>query len=140
MHVPRWHWPSFKVRTLMAITAVFALVFYVLAEMNRITLEQRWDIEAKWVRNPLKARFLPSEGASVRPGDPLLKVAQLGGGWGHAGSWLVTEGGKIGDTWIAWPDAGGNPEISRATGRWPQTAPDLLEEIAAFHRGRHRVE
>src|SRR4051812_21798627 len=62
---------------LMTITVVCAIVSYAVAEMSRISPEQRQDIEREWVSDPLGTKFLPSEGARVRAGDPLLKVAWI---------------------------------------------------------------
>ncbi len=128
MPIRRWRWPSFKVKTLMAVTAVLALVFYVVAEMNRISPERRWEMEARWVRHPLTTKFLPSEGDRVRPGDPLLKVACIAGvDDGH--SWLVTEEGKIGDTWVLYPDAGGNRDLGRAPDEGLRQLPAYLKRL-----------
>lgn len=40
MPIRLWRWPTFQVRTLMAVTAVCALVFYMIVEANRITPEK----------------------------------------------------------------------------------------------------
>ena len=128
MHIHRPHRFGVKIKTLMAITAVFAMAFYAIEEWGRVSPERRWELERKWVRIPLDARFLPAEGAAVRLGDPLLKVAWIiSRNEGH--SWLVTEGGKIGDTWHHHWDAGGDSNLGVAPAEGLAELPAYLKRL-----------
>src|SRR5688500_1709759 len=102
-HRHRW---QIRLWVPLAMPVACALVFTAASGLSRMSPEDRWELEDEWVQRPLMTEVLPTEGARVRSGDPLLKVAWIGSGAAH--SWVVTPQGTIGDTWHYGFDAGGN--------------------------------
>lgn len=124
---PHWHRWQVRIWVLLAMPIVCALMFTAISELSRISPEDRWDLEDEWVQSPLKTEFSPTEGARVRSGDPLLKVAWIKKGSAH--SWLLTPQGTIGDTWHYGFDTGGNREINSATVDGLARLPEYLKHL-----------
>ena len=104
----RW---QIRLGVLLVVPVVCALAFAGLSLSTRVSPEERLKEEYRWTYNPIPKRFWPRDGAWVRPGDPLLKVANVftvvGTSDRYARSYLITNRGTIQDAYHYADDGGG---------------------------------
>ncbi|HEY2157796.1 MAG TPA: hypothetical protein VGH33_19355 [Isosphaeraceae bacterium] len=142
----------------LLLPVISAIAFAWLANWYRVPIEDRMEQEHKWTLSPNSTKFWPEDGARVRWGDPVLKVASVRA-WPNSlaylrvGTWLVDDRGIVREQSHIRIDAGSDEyplraeasaALSALLAKLPPSDPaaspptDILY-VAHPHRGRWLV-